>query len=349
MSHLQEIATRFQVQLEGLKVSNAREYNQISRELEKIFREEVGDREITDLTPAQLAVLIRDIRDLQTNVINDFVDELIEALKEVARYSYEFEAGALVAGSVATEVADKVSMNALWKNVMEHPLSVDGGLPQSWIEKLTSVQRLATEGLIRRAYAEGMSNRDVIQAYRGTRTLRFTDGIVAKVGRSNETVIRTVMQHVTSVARMKVWEDNSDIVKGYRWVSTLDSRTGATCRGLDSEEFEVGKGPLPPIHPNCRSTTVAILAPEFEEARSDFTRSSEKGPVPQTTSYYEWLKKQSKEFQDSVLGESRGKLFRDSGMTVEEFTRLQLSRYFKPLTLKEMRLLKPLAFKRAGI
>lgn len=349
MSELAEIATRFQVQLEGLKTTNQRDFNKVQVLMEEILRSGLGDREITELSRRQIENLINRIKENQSLGMSSQVDDLIDSLQDLAKYSYEFEAGAIIAGSTVERVSDKLSIADLWKRTMEHPLSIDGSLMQSWIDKLTNVQVVSTENLIRRAYVESWSNRDIMRAYRGTRENRFTDGIVSFIGRSNETVIRTTMQHVNSVARLQVWEDNDDIVKAYRWVSTLDIRTSSKCRHLDGQEFKVGEGPLPPIHPNCRSTTVAVLDPVFEEFRAGLTRASASGPVPQKLTYYEWLKRQNAEFQDSVLGDSRATLFRDGGMSVEEFTRLQLNRYFKPLTLAEMRKLKPLAFQRAGI
>lgn len=349
MGQLQEIATRFQVQLEGLKTNEFQEFNLVLRDLTRLLESELGSREITELNRRQLEQLIRSIKSKQVENLEDYIEELITSLKSLASYSYEFEAGAIVAGTTVDKVSEVTKIAALWKKVQEHPLSTDGALLDKWIDKLTNVQVTATENLIRRAYAEGWSNSTALRAFRGTRANRYTDGIVEKVGRSNETVIRTAMQHVNSVARLKVWEDNEDIVKGYRWVSTLDSRTSSTCRGLDGEEFEIGKGPLPPIHPNCRSTTVAVLDKMFEELREGLTRASATGQVRQTMTYYDWLKTQSAEFQDRVLGSKRGTLFRDGGMSVEEFTRLQLNRFFQPLTLEEMKRLKPLAFKRAGV
>lgn len=349
MSHLDEIAIRFQVQLEGLKTNQYREFNKVLQDLDEVLNQEIGSRELTEMTRRQIENLIRRVKEAQLGYLEESVDDLIDELKDLAKYSYEFEAGAIVAGSTVESISEKVKIADLWKKVQEHPMSIDGALMQPWIDKLTDVQIISTENMIRRAYAEGWTNREMFQAYRGTRQNRYTDGIVARIGRSNETVVRTVMQHVNSVSRLKVWEDNDDIVLGYRWVSTLDGRTSKTCRSLDGEEFEIGKGPLPPIHPNCRSTTVPVLDPVFEELRGGLTRASATGPVRQTTSYYEWLKTQSAKFQEKVLGASRAKLFNSGGISVEDFSRLQLNKFFQPLTLDEMRRLKPLAFQRAGI
>ncbi|MGL6008151.1 MAG: minor capsid protein, partial [Culicoidibacterales bacterium] len=167
--------------------------------------------------------------------------------------------------------------------------------------------------------------------------------------RNAATVIRTATQHVANSARMNLWEENSDVVQKYQWLSTLDQSTSSVCKSLDKKTFEFGKGPVPPIHPNCRSTILAVLGSEFDFLDEGATRSSEEGYVDADLNYYDWLKTQPKEFQEIALGESRAKLFRNGGLTPERFAALNLSRNFEPLTLKEMKSIEPEAFEKAGL
>jgi len=162
-------------------------------------------------------------------------------------------------------------------------------------------------------------------------------------------VVRTAIQHVASTARMETWAANADVVEVYRWVSTLDNKTTPTCRSLDGQVFKLGRGPRPPVHIRCRSTTVAEVDPKYDFLDEGATRSSASGYVDGDLTYYEWLKTQPEAFQDSAIGPTRGKLLRDGGLTAEEFARLNLGRNFEPLTLEEMRKLEPTAFQRAGI
>lgn len=69
--------------------------------------------------------------------------------------------------------------------------------------------------------------------------------------RNAASVVQTAIQHVATTARMETLKANSDVVLGYRWVSTLDRKTSQQCRGLDGMRFDLGKGPLPPAR--CRS------------------------------------------------------------------------------------------------
>src|SRR3546814_6812910 len=73
---------------------------------------------------------------------------------------------------------------------------------------------------------------------------------------------------------------------------------------------------------NCRSTTVAII-PGLENLSDILTRASQDGQVKGSLTYYEWLKTQSAQFQDSVLGPTRGKLFRDGGRSEEHTSELK--------------------------
>jgi SPP1 gp7 family putative phage head morphogenesis protein len=73
------------------------------------------------------------------------------------------------------------------------------------------------------------------------------------------TLVRTSINQVANAASQQVYEANQDITKKYRYVATLDTRTSSICRALDGREFEYGKGPTPPQHFNCRSTTVPVI------------------------------------------------------------------------------------------
>ena len=161
------------------------------------------------------------------------------------------------------------------------------------------------------------------------------------------TLIRTSINQVANTASQQVYEANQDITQKYRYVATLDTRTSAICRALDGREFEYGKGPMPPQHFNCRSTTVPVI--NYKEL--GFTpppparRASMDGQVPANESYGEWLKKQPRTTQADVLGpgkvayfnrlankygaqDAMAKLVRDDG---SELTLAQLRKRYGPV------------------
>jgi SPP1 gp7 family putative phage head morphogenesis protein len=118
-------------------------------------------------------------------------------------------------------------------------------------------------------------------------------------------LVRTSINQVANSASQQVYEANQDITKKYRYVATLDSRTSSICAALDGREFEYGKGPMPPQHFNCRSTTVPIIDPDILPPSTIAKRASADGPVPINTSYGQWLAEQSNKVKAEVLGPSK--------------------------------------------
>jgi SPP1 gp7 family putative phage head morphogenesis protein len=104
------------------------------------------------------------------------------------------------------------------------------------------------------------------------------------------TLVRTSINQVANTASQQVYEANQDITKKYRYVATLDTRTSGICRALDGQEFPYGKGPTPPQHFNCRSTTVPVIDPDILPPSTTATRASKDGQVPINTTYGKWLK-----------------------------------------------------------
>ena len=117
-------------------------------------------------------------------------------------------------------------------------------------------------------------------------------------------LVRTSLNQVANAASQQVYQANQDVTNRYRYVATLDSRTSPICRALDGQEFEYGKGPTPPQHFNCRSTTVPVI--DYEglgvEPPKQGKRRSRDGLVPADQTYGQWLYKQSKEEKADILG-----------------------------------------------
>jgi SPP1 gp7 family putative phage head morphogenesis protein len=127
------------------------------------------------------------------------------------------------------------------------------------------------------------------------------------------TLIRTSVNQVANTASQQVYEANQDITEKYRYVATLDSRTSSICAALDGQQFEYGKGPTPPQHFNCRSTTVPVI--DYDQLSRDFgfkveppavgKRAAAGGMVPANENYGQWLKGQSNKIKADALGPGR--------------------------------------------
>jgi len=159
-------------------------------------------------------------------------------------------------------------------------------------------------------------------------------------------IVRTSVNAASSIASHTVYQDNKDILDGYRWVSTLDARTSVICMTLDGQLFSFdGSNPKPPRHWGCRSTIVPQVKKEFDKF-SDVggKRPSSGGDgrelVDSRTTYSGWLKKQSSAFQDEALGSVRGKLLRRGDLSLDSF----IDPTGRTYSLQELEALNPLAF-----
>lgn len=194
--------------------------------------------------------------------------------------------------------------------------------------------------------AEGEAIDVIARRIRGTRAARFTDGAISTTAREAAALARTGVSHVTSQARRMVAEANKDIIKAERWVATLDTRTTQLCAGLDGKSWDVGTGPYPPAHHQCRSVRVPITkswkelginlkdVPEGSRAarQYDDLGRAMSGEVPEGTTYSDWLRTQPMTIQDQVLGKRRAQLFRSGALPIERFTDAR----GRPLNLAEL-------------
>jgi SPP1 gp7 family putative phage head morphogenesis protein len=157
---------------------------------------------------------------------------------------------------------------------------------------------------------------------------RTSDQIARDVGRLVQTrtaqqarsLVRTATNHTATIARQETMRANADVLEGERFIATLDDRTTMTCAGFDQQVFDVGAGPMPPVHWGCRSTRAPVVKREFRVPGLDGERASVDGPVNAQTTYGGFLKRQSAEFQDEVLGPERAKLFRSGQVSIDKFT-----------------------------
>lgn len=347
---------RHQVLLERLKTGEVAKFAPFLKEMDQVIRDRLSRGELTEFSRDRLERLLETVDGLLLDILDRYKDELKADLVDIAQYEATFEASALrqVSGSLFEAVVPAISQ--IRSAVLTNPLSVrgaDGGkLLEPFIQGWASTERARVVNAIRQGFFEGQTNSQIIKAIRGTQALQYKDGILAITDRNASTIVRTAVQHVATQARMETLKENSDVVVGVKWVSTLDQRTSNQCKSLDGTVFPLDSGPRPPLHPNCRSSVIALtrLSELFSKDATRAAKGAEgRGQVDASLSYYDWLKSQPASFQDEALGKARAKLFRDGGLSPERFAELQLGRNFKPLSLAQMRALEPLAFERAGL
>lgn len=351
-----DIANRQQVYLERLKAGYVRDWKGTQDNLRRRVREVLSALEITNLQELDrkgLQKVLIQLREAQMFVTAPAMTEFLERkLPDLAKFAVGLEVSGVRSLVVNPPHFNVPTAKLAFQAALANPVQATGELLGTMIRDWPARDAMRVSNLVQKGWAQGKTLQQMITEAVGTKKNGYKDGFLDASRQHAGTIIHTSTQHVANAARMDVWERNADIVQSYQWLSTLDRRTTAQCKSLDGRTFEPGKGPMPPIHPNCRSTTVAVLGPEFDFLDEGATRASS-GPNPgyvdAEQSYYDWLQKQPASFQDVAMGPMRGKLFRDGGLTPERFAELNLGRDFEALTLAEMREIEPEAFKRAGL
>lgn len=108
-------------------------------------------------------------------------------------------------------------------------------------------------------------------------------------------IVRTESAYVANAAQKSAYSEAG--IDRYRFVATLDLRTCECCAALDGKVFDLAKAKpgtnYPPMHPFCRSTTIADFGDEelagLERRAKDKDGNAVK--VPAGMSYEEWHRK----------------------------------------------------------
>lgn len=261
----------------------------------------------------------------------------------------------------------------------------EGRLLKEWSQSMRRSDLRRIEDTIKTGVIQGFSSRTIARNVVGTRAIRGRNGATQATRHDVDAIVRTATNHFSNQARNEVFLLNQDIVQEEQYVATLDSRTTPVCRSLDGTRYPVGEGRFPPVHVNCRSLRVAVidgellgnrpanpatqsmLLREFTEqrglsrvrSRADLPRGNKTafdkfkrkrvreliGNVPAKTTYQEWIKNQSREFQDDVLGKTKARLFRTGQVNLSKF----VNRSGDELTLSQLAQSDAAAFRAAGL
>lgn len=314
--------------------------NQITAALERLPAE--------SFTVERLDALLQSVR--QTNAVAyQQVSQLIETeLKDLVQYeaAYQYQ---LFQSTLPVQVSvAAVNVGQVYAASLSRPFQ--GTLLKECLAGLEANKARMVRDAIRIGYVEGQTIQQITQRIMGTRALQYTDGLMETSRRDAAAMVRTAVSHTANFTRNEFYKQNNDLVKGIKWISTLDGRTSAVCRARDGEVYPIDSGPRPPAHWNCRSSTTPVIR-SWKELGIDLpesaksTRASMDGQVPEDMTYQDWLRKQPVERQDDILGKAKGQLFRKGGLTLDRF----IDRNGRELNLAELRAKNAAAFAKAGL
>ena len=331
---------RHQIYLQRLSTSKVKEIIKIVEASEREIVQFLLNKELTEFSQTRLKAILSEVRAINKGLYTYLSDNLKSSLPELAEYESDFQYN-LIKSSLPIELnLAKPSLDLLKSLVTSKPMQ--GRFILDELKDLTKQKTVLIEKALRLGLIEGETTPQIIRRIRGTKSLNYKDGVLYRSRSDIERLVRTSITHITARARDSLFQANADVVKGWLFVATLDNRTSKICISLDGTKYDVGKGPMPPRHPNCRSTSSPILKSwkelgldlnEIPASKRPFVTEKLTGTVPDNVNYQNWLRRQPEGFVEDVLGKTKAKLFTDGKMSADKF----FDYSGKELTLKELR------------
>lgn len=267
--------------------------------------------------------------------------------------------------------------------ITHHPF--EGQTMRQWATQLArdDLKRIAQE--IKIGIVQGEPTPEIARRVVGSVNQRGKDGVTEITRRAATSITRTAVNSYSNAAKREFFKANADVFEMEIYVATLDSRTTPVCRANDGKQFPIGKGPIPPLHWNCRSFRVAQIHGEAIGSRpakavtnaqllreyaakagikpvgnraslprghkgafDTFSRGRIReltGVIDAKITYQVWLERQPSSFVVDVLGPTRAKLFRDGNLKLDRF----VNRRGDELTLSQLARRDKAAFVAAGL
>jgi hypothetical protein len=334
---LRDAIIRHALQLQRLAAGQSGEADAILKELERELRALLNSNVLSEAGKAQINALI-----------GEAVDAIHPAYAKIAA-SLDTHSLALIVAEKTVEAMNEVlpvdvvapspeRLASLTKDVM-----IDGAPSSAWWDKQAEDTAFKFAAAVRQGVINGESNERVVARVVGT---SGEPGILGLARRNARSLVHSSVMSAANDARLATFRRNARFIAGVRWLSTLDSHTCITCAALDGQAWDLNGTKLagteieftdPPKHWSCRCVLSPIpkafadLGIDLDEA-SPGTRASSEGPVPSTTGFEEFLKRQPDTFVENTLGKRRAELFIDGKLTLSDL----VSGTGRELTLEEL-------------
>ena len=307
---------RHRIALERYSTTQVRQVLRYLLTVEKDLTGKIAAAGIEGLNVKQQEAMLKSVRELYADAYETLLKKLNKDFAGLSKAEAEFQKGYMKKAAKVDGFVSEVGAGFTFQNVsvasayaVAKAKPLQGRFLEDWLDDLEPSHVQRVEEQLRISFTEGESTSKAIAR------IRDVSGINR---RGAEAIVRTANTHISTAISDEVYEKNKKVLKGWQFVATLDSRTTLICAGLDGNVYKVGEGPRPPRHIRCRSTTMPVILGVKPVGRE---------------SYESWLKRQSAEVQDDILGPTRGDLYRKGKFDVERFTDAK----GKTLTLEQLK------------
>mgnify|MGYP003645998336 CR=1 FL=1 len=345
MSNLLDGVTRHQIFVQRYAAGREREAAAVIEKLINIVNSRLAS-DITEFSRGRLESILFDLEQYSKKTLATFSGKTVDEALKFAQYEIGFNERLLkqnISASLTIPAPNQVSA-AMFSSVMQVEPKRGYTIEQAlrMFDGKKSAQIVDT---IRSGVILGDTRQQV------TSSLMQLKGLQKQQA---ATLTRTITNHVSTESRSLFMSENEDVLEGYEWVATLDSKTSLVCASRDGTVYPFTDDPIrspkPPAHFSCRSTIVPKVKDEFDLTGGRLGVRPAIGAdgveqVRGSTDYQSWLTRQPKAFQVEVLGKDRAELFRKGDLKLTNF----VDSGGGTISLKRLQELEPLAFQKADI
>lgn len=318
---------------------DARTKGKVTRVLKSAERElalRLSGDNLTEFNRARLNLLLKDSQ----AVLNDYYGKIDNELNKVLQPMSE-----IVAKDTVRALEDHLPANMeahlppenILKTIAKDTL-VLGSPTSEWWDKQSKDVIFRYKGAVRQGVTLGETNQQIV---------RRVKDVMRIATRNARSLVQTSVSSISNESRRATFRQNSDVVKGQKWISALDGNVCEMCMARADKEWELNGTPIghsvpfsiPPIHYNDRCIMTAITKtfaelgfPDIPEPRPG-QRASVSGPVDANTTLDDFFKTKGKAWQEETMGKGRAELWRDGKINLENL----INGEGRPLTIDELR------------
>lgn len=307
MDPLLNTILRHQIYLEGLKSKKNSEFFAVIAQLNVALKRDlafVSFDNLGDMSKRQLTQLLATLKKTAKSIFDAYLADVIKWLEAYMHVDFEFWQFAyrLVEPNITDEEEDAETEEEAWDAIGLMPMGANGIVWRTFLAAVGIMGTTKITQLVTQHWTNNSKKQELMNALFGTKANKLNDGLLAKLARDGNNASNTVLQHIaanTNAAVAKsIWDE-------YQWCSVIDSGTTEICLNRNGLRWRYGKGPVPPAHVGCRSSTIPVTG---------------RGPLADMPSYEVWARAQSEAFREDAFDGKPGKRYAGSKpLTLEEF------------------------------
>lgn len=257
---------RHQVQIQKLTNGQAsrilKELNGTNKEMALALFESIslvkGTKLLSRARSRQYTALMNRIKAVRKKGLDSGFEKYVDELAQLIEHELAFSQNTVdkyMPVAISYKVPNAATIAA---SLLEYGV-YNGYSVMEWFDGIAEADAKRIFHTIKSGVIQGLSTEGIIGSVIGSSNMGYKNGVQHQTHNSLRNMVRTVTAGITADARNQWILSNRDIIAYEVYTAVLDGRTTLTCASLDGQKFDVGTGPMPPLHINCRSVRVPVV------------------------------------------------------------------------------------------